>query len=70
MADEVTPEKQQARMKEFIGLLPLTLELSGLPKCDPDRLFTPDQMEARATTVRAAFKLARSIVKEIAEGKG
>jgi hypothetical protein len=58
---------KQARMKEFMQLLPLTLELAGLPKCHPDRLFTTDQLEARVTTVRMAYKLARQLVRDVGE---
>jgi hypothetical protein len=68
MSAESTPEVKQARMKEFMQLLPLTLELAGLPKCHPDRLFTPDQIEARILSVRQAYKLARGLVVEVGEG--
>jgi hypothetical protein len=61
------PDQKQARMKEFMQLLPLTLELAGLPKCHPDRLFTPDQIEARVLSVRAAYKIARGLVKDVGE---
>jgi hypothetical protein len=54
-------------MKEFMQLLPLTLELAGLPKCHPDRLFTSEQIEARVTTVRMAYKLARQLVRDVGE---
>jgi hypothetical protein len=54
-------------MKEFMQLLPLTLELAGLPKCHPDRLFTTDQLEARVTTVRMAYKVARQLVRDVGE---
>jgi len=67
MPDEVTPEVKQTRMKEFMSLLPLTLELAGLPKCHPDRLFTNDQLEARVTTIRSSYKVARSFIKDIGE---
>lgn len=63
----VTPEARQMRMKEFMQLLPLTIELAGLPPCDPNRSFTPDQMEARATSLRSAYKVARALIKEIGE---
>ena len=68
MADDVSPEVKQQRMKEFMSLLPLTIELAGLPKCHPDRLFTNDQMEARITSIRMAYKLARQLVREVGEG--
>lgn len=67
MADEITPELRTQRMKEFLSMLPLTLELAGLPKCAPGALFTQDQMEVRVTVVRNAYKLARQLVKDVGE---
>lgn len=67
MDPQVSPEVKQNRMTEFLKLLPLTLELAGLPKADPARPFTADQIEGRAMTVRTAFKAARTLVKDIAE---
>jgi hypothetical protein len=64
---EVSPDVKQQRMKEFMSLLPLTLELAGLPKSPADRLLTSDQMEARVITVRIAYKLARNMVREIGD---
>lgn len=64
---EVTPEMKQARAKEFLSLLPLSTTLAGLADCPPDRAFTADQMEARATQLRIAFKQAKALVKEIAD---
>ena len=63
---EATPDVKQARMTEFMKLLPLTLELAGLPR-STERLNTSDQIEARVMTVRAAYKQARSFLKEIGE---
>ena len=54
-------------MKEFMSLLPLTLELAGLPKAEAGRAFTGDQIEGRAMSIRAAYKAARALVKEIGE---
>ena len=68
MDQQVSNEMKQNRMTEFIRLLPLTLELAGLPKADPTRPFTHEQIEGRALSVRSAFKVARALVKEIGEG--
>lgn len=68
MSQEDTPEVKQARMKEFMSLLPLTVELAGLPPAHPDRVFTNDQLEARGTTIRMAYKIARQLVKEVGNG--
>jgi hypothetical protein len=54
-------------MKEFMQLLPLTLELAGLPKSHADRLLTGDQIEARVLSVRAAYKVARTLLREVGE---
>jgi hypothetical protein len=63
----ISNELKQSRMTEFMKLLPLTLELAGLPKADPNRPFTSDQIEGRAMSIRAAYKAARTLVKEIGE---
>lgn len=68
MADDVSPELKQQRMREFVQLLPLTLELAGLPKCHPDRLFSTDQIEARALSIRSAYKVARQLVRDVGDG--
>ena len=67
MAEETMPELRQARMKEFMSLLPLTIELAGLPKAQIGTIFTEGQLEVRVMNLRAAYKLARSLVKEIGE---
>jgi len=60
------PELQQQRAREFLSLLPLVLELAGLPRAEPGRYFTPDQIEARSVTIRHAYKVARQLLLEIA----
>ncbi|MGL6075973.1 MAG: hypothetical protein ACRC8S_17590 [Fimbriiglobus sp.] len=65
---EATAEQKSARMKEFMQLLPLTTEIAGLPPCHPDRMFTTDQMEARLTAIRMAYKLSRNFLRDIGEG--
>jgi hypothetical protein len=63
----ISNELKQSRMTEFMKLLPLTLELAGLPKADAARPFTSDQIEGRAMSIRSAYKAARALVKEIGE---
>ena len=46
---------QQQKAKEFMSLLPLTLAIAGLPECEAGRHYTETQLEARATTIRAAL---------------
>lgn len=65
--EPASPEVKQNRMTEFLKLLPLTLELAGLPKGDPNRLFTAEQIEGRAMTVRAAYRAARTLVRDIGD---
>ncbi len=67
MDQQVTNEAKQSRMTEFMRLLPLSLELAGLPKADPARPFTSDQIEGRAMTIRTAYKVARNLVKDIGD---
>lgn len=63
----MTPEveKQQQKAKEFMSLLPLTLALAGLPEAEPGRPFTESQLEARATSLRLAYKAARQIIMDV-----
>jgi hypothetical protein len=68
MSTDNTVEVRQQRIREFMQMLPLTMELAGLPKCQPNQLFTPDQMDLRVTTLRNAYKLARQLVREVGEG--
>jgi hypothetical protein len=63
----VSNELKQSRMTEFMKLLPLTLELAGLPKADPLRPFTTDQLDGRVMSIRAAYRAARALLKEIGE---
>jgi hypothetical protein len=64
----VSNELKQGRMTEFMKLLPLTLELAGLPKAETGRPFTADQVEGRVMSVRTAFKAARALLKEVGDG--
>lgn len=67
MAEDVTPELRQQRMKEFMSMLPLTIELAGLAEAAPGTLFNEGQMEARIISIRNAYKMARQLLKEIGE---
>jgi hypothetical protein len=66
---DVTPEQRSQRMKEFLQILPLTAEIAGLPKMDPNRPFTTDQLDLRATNLRSAYRLARKLLREVAESE-
>lgn len=60
-------DRQQQKVQEFLKLLPLTLAVAGLPNAETGRHFNEGQMEARATTLRTAYKIARQIILEIAK---
>jgi hypothetical protein len=51
-----------------MNLLPLTLELAGLPKSEHGKYYTMDQVEARLITLRYAYKGAREMITEVAQG--
>jgi hypothetical protein len=52
---------------EFLRLLPLTVEIAGLPRADLSKYFTEGQMEVRVATLRTAYKLARQMVLDVAK---
>lgn len=56
---------QQQKIREFMGLLPLTLAIAGLPESEAGRYFNEGQMEARATALKSAYKMARQIVVDV-----
>jgi hypothetical protein len=60
-------DRQQQKVTEFMRLLPLTVELAGLARAETGKHFTESQMEARAASLRTAFKLARQLVLEVAK---
>lgn len=59
------PKTQEQRAREFMTLLPLTLAVSGLPDAAHGQHLNEGQMEARATSIRLAYKVARQIIQEI-----
>jgi hypothetical protein len=67
MSTEVSIDRQQQKVTEFMRLLPLTLEIAGLPKSELGRHFNEGQMEVRASTIKAAYKLARQILLDVAK---
>lgn len=58
-------ERQQQKVREFMSLLPLTLAIAGLPDCEPGRYFTEGQLDARATAIRSAYKIARQVLVDV-----
>lgn len=67
MAEQPTNTDLQQKYKQFLDLMPLTLSLAGLPTSE-GRLFSEEQLEARAITLRLAYKVARSTAKECLSG--
>jgi hypothetical protein len=68
VADQVAAGNDlQQKYRQFLDLLPLTLSLAGLPASET-RLFSEEQMEARAITVKAAYRVARNTAKECLSG--
>jgi hypothetical protein len=68
VADQATAGADlQQRYRQFLDLLPLTVALSGLPTSE-GRLYSEEQVEARAITVRAAYRVARNLAKECLGG--
>jgi hypothetical protein len=67
MSTDAGGDRQQAKLREFMSLLPLTLELAGLPRSEPGKHFTEGQLEVRATTIRHAFKMARQLLIDVSK---
>jgi hypothetical protein len=65
MSPEV--ERQQMKAKEFMSLLPLTVAIAGLSECETGKHFNESQLEARATTIRIAYKIARQVIMDVAK---
>jgi len=61
-------EQLKRRYREFMDLLPLTIEIAGLADNTGPRSYTSDQMEARASVLTSAFKVARQMVREVIKG--
>ena len=67
MSSEVSVDRQQQKVTEFLRLLPLTMEIAGLPKSELGRHFNDGQMEVRAATLKAAYKYARQLILDVAK---
>ncbi len=67
MPDSTSSADLQQKYRQFLDLLPLTLSLAGLPHSE-GRLYGEEHIEARAITVRIAYKVARNLAKECLGG--
>ena len=61
------PAELQQKYRQFLDLMPLTVALAGLPTSE-GRLYSEDQIEARAMTLKAAYRVARTTAKECLGG--
>lgn len=59
------PKIAEQKAREFMTLLPLTIAVAGLPLANPGTYLNEGQMEARATAIRAAYKISRQIVQDV-----
>ncbi len=57
----------QQKYRQFLDLLPMTLALAGMPTSE-GRPYSEEQIEARAITFRAAFRVAKATTKECLGG--
>ena len=60
-------DRQQLKVKEFMQLLPLTLAIAGLPPPATGQYFNEGQMDNRAGNLKLAYKVARTLVLDIAK---
>jgi hypothetical protein len=60
-------DRQQQEMRNFMSLLPLTVEIAGLPDTEAGRFLNEGQMEVRATALKNAYKIARKVVRDVAK---
>jgi hypothetical protein len=67
MSSEVSVDRQQQKVTEFLRLLPLTVEIAGLPKSEAGRHFNEGQMELRANSLKLAYKFARQLILDVAK---
>jgi hypothetical protein len=67
MSTDAAADRQQLKMREFMSLLPLTLEVAGLARAEIGRHFNEGQMEVRANTIKLAYKIARQLVIDAAK---
>ena len=65
-SEQVPLDRQQQKINEFLRLLPLTVEIAGLPHAEAGRHFNEGQMEVRVSTLRLAYKFARQLVLDVA----
>lgn len=65
-----TNSDPQQVQREFLALLPLTITLAGLPTSESGRYYGEEQIEARAFTIKHAFRAAQGIIRDISHPPG
>lgn len=60
-------DRQQQKVRDFMALLPLTVEIAGLGRAETGKHLNEGQMEARANSIRLAYKFARQLLLEMAK---
>ena len=60
-------DRQQQKINEFMRLLPLTIELAGLPHAEHGKYYNEGQLEVRSNVIKQAFKYARQLVVEMSK---
>jgi hypothetical protein len=60
-------DRQQQRVNEFLKILPLTMEIAGLPKGEVGRFLNEGQMEVRCNMIKTAYKMARQLLIDVAK---
>jgi len=59
-------DRQQQKVTEFMRLLPLTVEIAGMPHSENGKAyFNEAQMEVRANAIRTAYRIARQLILEV-----
>lgn len=66
MANEAV-DRQQQEMRNFMSMLPLTIEIAGLPATESGRYLNEAQMEIRANNLKNAYKIAKKVVRDVAK---
>ena len=51
----------------LMRLMPLTIEIAGLPRAELNKYFNEGQMDVRVQALRTAYKLARQMVLDVAK---
>lgn len=65
----MTPDPNAAanKQREFMGILTLTMEIAGLAHAEPGKYYNDGQMEARANSIKQAYKFARQMLLEVSQ---